>query len=246
MHVLATTLELDEQELFQEGKHVLVTCTMQPRARQVYFATSSGSGSTAAHFAAGSSIGPDVNLCIPFGSTKPAATLVYYTDPEKEQMNVAFSPVSCDRNTTVGRTMMRFTLTLTTGNKQGMGAGGVCDIYLPPTYLRLLSGPSCIVANVWRVLGSGANDDGVVVDTSSTPNLDVQPQPSGGACYAFWMGGDLIQDHDPPENQIFQVVEATRACIRDTGQSELFDQSSRVIDLGLDERDLIRRGSMLW
>jgi hypothetical protein len=49
-------LELDEAELIKEGAHVLVAYVMKPKAGYDYLAT-------AAHFAAESSTGTNVNVC---------------------------------------------------------------------------------------------------------------------------------------------------------------------------------------
>merc|ERR1712008_666705 len=51
--------------------------------------------------------------------------------------------------------------TLTIGNNQGRGDveyGKIYDIYFPPQYLRLFDGPSCSVADMWRILGRGTKD----------------------------------------------------------------------------------------
>ena len=50
-------LSLDEEKLIKNGKHVLVAYIMKPKAGYDYLAT-------AAHFAAESSTGTNVNVCI--------------------------------------------------------------------------------------------------------------------------------------------------------------------------------------
>merc|ERR1712176_1722306 len=69
-------LELDEDELIKNGQHVLVAYIMKPKAGYDYLAT-------AAHFAAESSTGTNVNVCTTDDFTKSVDALVYYIDPEE-------------------------------------------------------------------------------------------------------------------------------------------------------------------
>merc|ERR550532_769989 len=66
-------LELDEDELIKNGQHVLVAYIMKPKAGYDYLAT-------AAHFAAESSTGTNVNVCTTDDFTKSVDALVYYID----------------------------------------------------------------------------------------------------------------------------------------------------------------------
>merc|ERR1712113_1032526 len=114
---------------------------MKPKAGYDYLAT-------AAHFAAESSTGTNVNVCTTDDFTKSVDALVYYIDPEEEEMKLAYPCLLFDRNITDGRAMMCSFLTLTTGNNQGMGDveyGKIYDFYLPPNFLRLFDGPSCSI-----------------------------------------------------------------------------------------------------
>merc|ERR1719242_1130453 len=177
-------LELDEDELVKNGKHVLVAYIMKPKAGYDYLAT-------AAHFAAESSTGTNVNVCTTDDFTKQVDALVYYIDPENEEMKIAYPTMLFDRNITDGRAMMCSVLTLSIGNNQGMGDveyGKIYDIYFPPEYLRLFDGPSCNVEDMWRILGRGTKNGGLVVGTIIKPKLGLQPKPFGEACYAFWQG----------------------------------------------------------
>merc|ERR1711956_56441 len=117
---------------------VLVAYIMKPKAGYDYLAT-------AAHFAAESSTGTNVNVCTTDDFTKSVDALVYYIDPDEEEMKIAYPTMLFDRNITDGRAMMCSILTLTIGNNQGMGDveyGKIYDIYFPPQYLRLFDGPS--------------------------------------------------------------------------------------------------------
>ncbi|CAJ1345250.1 unnamed protein product [Effrenium voratum] len=105
-------LSLDEATLIKNGKHVLVAYIMKPKAGYDYLAT-------AAHFAAESSTGTNVNVCTTDDFTKSVDALVYYIDPDNEEMKIAYPNLLFDRNITDGRGMMCSFLTLAIGNNQG-------------------------------------------------------------------------------------------------------------------------------
>ena len=101
-----------------------------------------------------------------------------------------------DRNIIDGRAMFCSFLTLSIGNNQGMGDveyGKIYDFYLPPSYLRLFDGPAVNIIDMWRILGRGTCNGGLVVGTIIKPKLGLQPKPFGEACYGFWQGGDFIK-----------------------------------------------------
>ena len=98
--------------LGRNGKHVLVAYIMKPKAGYDYLAT-------AAHFAAESSTGTNVNVCTTDDFTKSVDALVYYIDPDNEEMKIAYPTLLFDRNITDGRGMMCSFLTLAIGNNQG-------------------------------------------------------------------------------------------------------------------------------
>eukprot|EP00413_Alexandrium_margalefii_P050024 CAMPEP_0204610778 /NCGR_PEP_ID=MMETSP0661-20131031/61682_1 /ASSEMBLY_ACC=CAM_ASM_000606 /TAXON_ID=109239 /ORGANISM="Alexandrium margalefi, Strain AMGDE01CS-322" /LENGTH=647 /DNA_ID=CAMNT_0051622603 /DNA_START=89 /DNA_END=2032 /DNA_ORIENTATION=+ len=263
-------LSLQEEDLLKDGKHVLVAYIMKPKAGYDYLAT-------AAHFAAESSTGTNVNVCTTDDFTKTVDALVYYIDPEEEEMKIAYPTALFDRNITDGRAMMCSVLTLSIGNNQGMGDveygkiydiyfppedgrammcsvltlsignnqgmgdveyGKIYDIYFPPEYLRLFDGPSCSVIDMWRILGRGTSNGGLVVGTIIKPKLGLQPKPFGEACYGFWQGGDFIKNDEPQGNQVFcqmnecipEVVTAMRACIKETGVAKLFSANITADD----------------
>merc|ERR1719386_41631 len=177
-------LGMDEAELIKNGKHVLVAYIMKPKAGYDYLAT-------AAHFAAESSTGTNVNVCTTDDFTKTVDALVYYIDPECEEMKIAYPNALFDRTITDGRAMMCSVLTLTIGNNQGMGDveyGKIYDIYFPPSMLRLFDGPAVNIKDMWRLFGRSMTNGGLVVGTIIKPKLGLQPTPFGEACYAFWQG----------------------------------------------------------
>ncbi|CAE8646337.1 unnamed protein product, partial [Polarella glacialis] len=207
---------------------------MKPKAGYDYLAT-------AAHFAAESSTGTNVNVCTTDDFTKSVDALVYYIDPDNEEMKIAYPTLLFDRNITDGRAMMCSVLTLSIGNNQGMGDveyGKIYDIYFPPAYLRLFDGPNCNVVDMWRILNRGMSNGGLIVGTIIKPKLGLQPKPFGEACYAFWQGGDFIKNDEPQGNQVFcqmnecipEVVKAMRAAIKETGSSKLFSANITADD----------------
>jgi len=92
---------------------------MKPKAGYDYLAT-------AAHFAAESSTGTNVNVCTTDDFTKSVDALVYYIDPDSEEMKIAYPNLLFDRNIIDGRAMMCSFLTLTIGNNQGHGLRMTC------------------------------------------------------------------------------------------------------------------------
>jgi hypothetical protein len=105
-------LSLDEERLIQNGQHVLVAYIMKPKAGYDYLAT-------AAHFAAESSTGTNVNVCTTDDFTKSVDALVYYIDPDNEECKIAYPKMLFDRNITDGRAMMCSVLTLAIGKDLG-------------------------------------------------------------------------------------------------------------------------------
>jgi len=235
-------LDLSEEELIRKGKHVLVAYIMKPKPGYDYLAT-------AAHFAAESSTGTNVNVCTTDDFTKSVDALVYYIDPDCEEMKIAYPTMLFDHNIIDGRGMMCSFLTLTIGNNQGMGDveyGKIYDFYFPPPFLRKFDGPSRSIIDMWRTLGRQLVDGGLVTGTIIKPKLGLQPKPFGEACYAFWQGGDFIKNDEPQGNQAFcqmhecipEVVKAMRACIKETGEQKLFSANITADD----PAEMIARG----
>ena len=80
------------------GKHVLVAYVMKPKAGYDYLAT-------AAHFAAESSTGTNLNVCTTDDFTKSVDALVYYIDPHNEVMKIAYPNLLLNRKIIDGRGM---------------------------------------------------------------------------------------------------------------------------------------------
>lgn len=227
-------LDLKEADLMAGGRHVLVAYIMKPKAGYGYL-------ETAAHFAAESSTGTNVDVSTTDDFTRGVDALVYEIDPDKELMKIAYPVDLFDRNITDGRAMICSFLTLCIGNNQGMGDveyAKMHDFYVPPDYLRQFDGPSTTIADMWRVLGRPHVDGGFVVGTIIKPKLGLRPQPFADACYDFWMGGDFIKNDEPQGNQIFApmketirlVADAMKRAQDDTGQAKLFSANITADD----------------
>jgi ribulose-bisphosphate carboxylase large chain len=120
-------LSLSEAELIAGGRHILVAYKMKPKSGHGYL-------EAAAHFAAESSTGTNVEVSTTDDFTKGLDALVYHIDEATEDMRIAYPMDLFDRNVTDGRMMMVSVLTLVIGNNQGMGDiqhAKIHDIYFP-------------------------------------------------------------------------------------------------------------------
>jgi|TARA_B100000959_G_scaffold39905_1_gene39067 ribulose-bisphosphate carboxylase large chain len=187
----------------------------------------------AAHFAAESSTGTNVEVSTTDDFTKGVDALVYYIDEVSEDMRIAYPLELFDRNITDGRMMIASFLTLTIGNNQGMGDiehAKMYDFYMPPRAVQLFDGPAKDISDLWRILGRPVVDGGYIAGTIIKPKLGLRPKPFAQAAYQFWLGGDFIKNDEPQGNQTFApmkeviplVVDAMARAQDDTGQAKLF------------------------
>ncbi|WP_428686726.1 ribulose-bisphosphate carboxylase [Roseibium sp.] len=227
-------LDLKEADLIAGGKHVLVAYVMRPKAGYGYL-------ETAAHFAAESSTGTNVDVVTTDDFTRGVDALVYEIDPDTEITKIAYPVELFDRNITDGRAMICSFLTLCIGNNQGMGDveyAKMHDFYVPPAFLRLFDGPATTIADLWRVLGRPPVDGGFIVGTIIKPKLGLRPKPFADACYDFWLGGDFIKNDEPQGNQTFAPMKETIPLVADamkraqdkTGEAKLFSANITADD----------------
>ena len=238
-------LGLKEEDLLAGGRHVLVAYIKKPKEGYGYL-------ETAAHFAAESSTGTNVEVSTTDDFTRGVDALVYEIDEAKEITKIAYPIELFDRNMIDGRAMLASFLTLTIGNNQGMGDvtyAKMHDFYVPPAYLRLFDGPSTTIKDLWRVLGRSVVDGGFIVGTIIKPKLGLRPQPFADACYDFWLGGDFIKNDEPQGNQVFAPLKETVCAVHDamkraqdeTGQPKLFSWNITADDY----RETIARGEYI-
>lgn len=227
-------LSLNEADLIRQGQHILVAYKMKPKAGHGYLAA-------AAHFAAESSTGTNVDVSTTDDFTRGVDALVYHIDEATEELRIAYPLALFDRNMTDGRMMMVSFLTLAMGNNQGMGDiehAKMYDFWVPNRALQLFDGPSKDISDLWRILGRPVKDGGFIAGTIIKPKLGLRPEPFAKAAYEFWLGGDFIKNDEPQGNQVFApirrviplVADAMKRAMDETGQAKLFSANITADD----------------
>src|SRR5574340_456680 len=219
-------LSLREEDLIRGCNHVLVAYTMEPAAGHGYL-------EAAAHFAAESSTGTNVEVSTTDDFTKGVDALVYYIDEATEDMRIAYPIELFDRNVTDGRFMLVSFLTLAIGNNQGMGDiehAKMIDFYVHERVVQMFDGPAKDISDLWRILGRPVDNGGYIAGTIIKPKLGLRPEPFANAAYQFWLGGDFIKNDEPQGNQVFAPIKKVLPLVYDsmkraqdeTGQAKLF------------------------
>ncbi len=235
-------LSLTEAELIAGGQHILCAYKMKPKAGYGYL-------EAAAHFAAESSTGTNVEVCTTDEFTKGVDALVYMIDEATEEMRIAYPLDLFDRNIIDGRMMIVSFLTLTVGNNQGMGDiehAKLYDFYVPRRAIELFDGPAVDISNLWRILGRPVENGGYIAGTIIKPKLGLRPEPFAAAAYQFWLGGDFIKNDEPQGNQVFcpmkkvipLVYDAMKRAMDETGEAKIFSANITADDHG----EMIARG----
>lgn len=229
-----TNLELREEDLIRDGKHILVAYTMRPRNGIAYLAA-------AAHFAAESSTGTNVDVFTTDDFTRGIDAIVYHADEASEDLRIAFPLELFDRNMTDGRFMLVSFLTLVVGNNQGMSDieyARMVDFYVPERVIQMFDGPAKGIADFWRIPGRPVADGGYIVGAIVKPKLGLRPEPFAEAAYQFWLGGDFIKNDEPQGNQLFAPIRTTLPLVYDalkraedeTGEAKLFSMNITADD----------------
>ena len=227
-------LSLREEDLVKGGRHILCAYRMKPKAGYGYL-------SAAAHFAAESSTGTNVEVSTTDEFTKGVDALVYHIDEAAEDMRIAYPIDLFDRNVIDGRMMIVSFLTLTIGNNQGMGDieyAKMVDFYVPPEVIRQFDCPAYNIEDLWRILGRPVKDGGYIAGTIIKPKLGLRPEPFAKAAYQFWLGGDFIKNDEPQGNQVFApmkqtiplVYDAMKRAMDETGQAKIFSANITADD----------------
>jgi ribulose-bisphosphate carboxylase large chain len=227
-------LSLTEEGLISGGRHILCAYTMRPKPGTGYL-------EAAAHFAAESSTGTNVEVSTTDDFTQGVDAIVYHADEASEDLRIAFPLELFDRNVTDGRMMMVSFLTLTIGNNQGMGDieyAKMVDFFVPPEAIRQFDGPASNIEELWRILGRPVTDGGYIAGTIIKPKLGLRPEPFAEAAYQFWLGGDFIKNDEPQGNQVFApikrtiplVYDAMKRAMDETGEAKLFSMNITADD----------------
>jgi ribulose-bisphosphate carboxylase large chain len=204
-------------------------------------ATGYGYLEVAAHIAAESSTGTNVEVSTTDDFTKGVDALVYFIDEAKGVMKVAYPNDLFDRNLTDGRAMLVSFLTLAIGNNQGMGDVKdlqMQDFYVPWSMLRMYDGPAKDITDLWDILGRPRVNGGYIAGTIIKPKLGLRPEPFAKAAYQFWLGGDFIKNDEPQGNQVFcptkkvipLVYDSMKRAMDETGQAKLFSANITADD----------------
>jgi ribulose 1,5-bisphosphate carboxylase large subunit (EC 4.1.1.39) len=240
--------DLKEKQLIADGNHVLCAYIYKP-------AKGHGDVEVAAHFAAESSTGTNVEVCTTDDFTKGVDALVYEVSDASDGdslMKIAYPVELFDRNIIDGRAMLASFLTLCIGNNQGMGDVAYAkmhDFYVPRQYLELFDGPSKNIADFWRMLGRPTENGGMIAGTIVKPKLGLRPKPFAEACYLFWLGGDFVKNDEPQGNQVFAplketitaVADAMRRAQDETGEAKVFSANITADD----PMEMIARGEFI-
>ena len=223
-------LSLEEEDLIKGGRHILVAYKMKPKPGfGTYLAC-------AAHFAAESSTGTNVEVSTTDDFTKGVDALVYHIDEATEDMRIAYPLELFDRNITDGRMMIVSFLTLAIGNNQGMGDieyGKIIDVYFPEEAINQFDCPAVNIVDLWRILGRPLVDGGYIAGTIIKPKLGLRPEPFAKAAYQFWLGGDFVKNDEPQGNQTFApmkktiplVYDAMKRAMDETGEAKIFSMN---------------------
>lgn len=238
-------LSLNEDELIADGRHILCAYKMRPKPGVGYL-------EAAAHFAAESSTGTNVEVSTTDDFTESLDALVYHVNESTEEMRVAYPLELFDRNITDGRMMIVSFLTLTIGNNQGMGDidyAKMYDFHIPRRAIELFDGPAVNIQELWRILGRPVTDGGYIAGTIIKPKLGLRPEPFAAAAYEFWLGGDFIKNDEPQGNQVFAplrktiplVYDAMKRAMDETGEAKLFSANITADD----HAEMIARGEFI-
>ena len=227
-------LSLKEEDLIKGDGHILVAYHMKPVEGYGFL-------EVAAHIAAESSTGTNVEVSTTDDFTKGVDAMVYFIDEAKGIMKVAYPNDLFDRNVIDGRAMIVSFLTLAIGNNQGMGDVvhlQMQDFYVPWSMLRLFDGPSKDITDMWDILGRPRKDGGYIAGTIIKPKLGLRPEPFAKAAYQFWLGGDFIKNDEPQGNQTFcpmktvipLVYDSMKRAMDETGEAKLFSANITADD----------------
>ncbi len=151
-------LDLTEEDLIAGGQHILCAYRMKPKSGSFLAA--------AAHFAAESSTGTNVEVATTDDFTKGLDAIVYHVDEATEEVRIAYPLDLFDRNMIDGRMMLVSFLTLTIGNNQGMG-----DIEYAKMSTSTCRGgrSSCSTARRWASPSCGGSWAGPLSTAATSP-----------------------------------------------------------------------------
>lgn len=224
-------LALKEEDLISGGNHFLVAYRLKPAAGHGFL-------EVAAHVAAESSTGTNVEVSTTDDFTRGVDALVYEIDEhafgEKGGLvKIAYPVELFDPNLSDGHFNVSHMWSLILGNNQGMGDHEglrMLDFLVPECMMTRFDGPSANISNMWKVLGRPEENGGYIAGTIIKPKLGLRPEPFAKACYDFWLGGTFIKNDEPQANQPFcpmkevipLVAQSMDRAQQETGEAKLF------------------------
>jgi ribulose-bisphosphate carboxylase large chain len=243
-------LSLNEEDLIAGGKHLLTAYKLKPAEGHGFLAT-------AAHVAAESSTGTNVEVSTTDDFTRGVDALVYEIDENSfgdgyGLIKIAYPVELFDRNLLDGKHGIAHMTSLIIGNNQGMGdiyGLRLLDFLAPECMVRNFDGPATNISDLWKVLGRPEVDGGYISGTIIKPKLGLRPKPFAEAAYQFWLGGDFIKNDEPQANQPFcptkevmpLVAEAMDRAQQETGEAKLFSANITADD----HFELVARGEYI-
>jgi len=232
-------LNLKEEDLIAGGKHLLAAYRLLPQPGLGFLAT-------AAHVAAESSTGTNVEVSTTDDFTRGVDALVYDIDEtafgEKGGlMKVAFPVELFDRNIIDGKHGIAHMTSMIIGNNQGMGdiiGLRMLDFMVPEVMVKNFDGPSANISDMWKTMGRPEVDGGYISGSIIKPKLGLRPAPFAKACYDFWLGGAFIKNDEPQANQPFcptkevmpKIAESMDRAQQETGEVKFFSANITADD----------------
>ena len=227
-------LSLKEEDLIKGDKHVLVAYQMEP-------ATGYGYLEVAAHIAAESSTGTNVEVSTTDDFTKGVDALVYFIDEAKGVMKVAYPNDLFDRNLTDGRAMLVSFLTLALVTTRAWATSRTCKCRTSTCRGRMLrqyDGPSKDISDC----GTSSVVRASMAATSPAPSSSRssacarsrsprRPTSSGSAATSSrTTNRKATRCSARPRRSIPLVYDAMKRAMDETGQAKLFSANITADD----------------
>jgi len=232
-------LSLKEDELIAGGKHLLAAYRLLPQPHLGFLAT-------AAHVAAESSTGTNVEVSTTDDFTRGVDAMVYHVDEtafgEKGGLiKIAYPVELFDRNLLDGKHGVAHMTSMIIGNNQGMGdiiGLRMLDFMAPEVMVKNFDGPATNISDMWKTMGRPEVDGGYISGSIIKPKLGLRPEPFAKACYDFWLGGTFIKNDEPQANQVFcptrevmpKIAESMDRAQQKTGEVKFFSANVTADD----------------
>ena len=243
-------LSLKEEDLIAGGKHLLTAYRLLPQPGHGFLAT-------AAHVAAESSTGTNVEVSTTDDFTRGVDAMVYDIDENAfgdkgGLVKIAYPVELFDINITNGYYGVAHMTSMIIGNNQGMGdiiGLRLLDFGMPECMVKKFIGPATNIEDMWKTMGRPTTDGGYIAGTIIKPKLGLRPEPFAKACYDFWLGGTFIKNDEPQANQVFcpikevmpKIADSMDRAQQETGEVKFFSANITADD----HHELVARGEFI-